>query len=216
MTTIRTGTTFLVAAILAGSLLSVSGMASIHPALAAKAEAPNHGDPKGDVQDPNHLLANPSNPADFDIKNAHREGNGQLVMEVYGTAGNSNPAQPPTGGLGQVFVYAFVTDNGLWVINRHWDCHVGLDCSTVGGGEISPWHAEKVKVETVAGHTNPCVTNITDEREVTMTGHKAIVNVPEVHKVVMGQTAAFNILVNPDDFTPGQCIAELHTLFDAT
>jgi hypothetical protein len=214
MTTTRTGTTLVLAAIIAGSLLSVSGMASIHPALAAKPEeAPNHGDPKGDVKDPNHLLASK---ADFDIKNAHREGNGKLVMEVFGTAGHSSPAQPATGGLGQVFVYVFVTDNGIWVVNQHWDCHIGLDCSQIGNGEISPWHSEKVKVESVAGHTNPCVTDITDEREATMSGQKAIVNVPEAHKVLKGQTAAFDILVNPDDFTPGECVAELNTVFDQT
>jgi hypothetical protein len=204
MTTIRTGTAFLVAAILAGSLLSVSGMASVQPALAVKAaEAPNHGDPK-DAADPN-----------FDIKNVHSEGNGKLVMEVFGQAGGTVPPKPAPGAFGHVFVYAFITDNGIMVINAHWECHEGPTGCDPNETHVSEWHAEFVTLGNVAGHDNPCVTSIYGERTATMDGHKAIVIVPEVKKILKAQTAAFDIQTNPDNPTQ-ECIAEFHELFDET
>ena len=198
MTTIRTGTTFLIAAILAGSLLSVSGMASIQPALAAK-----QGDPK-DAADPN-----------FDIKNVHSEGNGKLVMEVFGQAGGTIPPKPEAGHLGQVYVYAFVTDNGIMVINAHWECHEGPTGCDPAEHHISEWHAEFVTLGNVAGYDNPCVTSIYGERTATMDGLKAIVMVPEVKKVLKAQTAVFNLQTDPMDPTQ-ECIAEFHGLFDET
>jgi hypothetical protein len=197
MTTVRTGTAFLVAIMLAGSLLSFSGMASIQPALAAKS-----GDPK-DSADPN-----------LDIKNVHREGNGQLVMEVFGQAGETVPAKPAEGQFGQVFVYVFVTDNGIMVINAHWECHELSECHP-DESMVSEWHAEFVTVEDVDGYDNPCVTSIYGERTATMEGHKAIVMVPEAKKVLKAQTAAFNLQTNPDAPTQ-ECIAEFNELFDET
>jgi hypothetical protein len=203
MTTIRTGTTLLIIAILTSSLLAVSGMASLQPALAAKAsEAPNHGDPK-DAAEPN-----------MDIKNVHREGNGQLVMEVYGQAGGSTPPRPEAGHHGQVYVYAFITDNGIMVINAHWECHLASGCHP-DESMVSEWHAEFVTLGHVNGYEHDCVTSIYGERSATVDGHKATVMVPEVHKVLKAQTAAFNLQTDPDAPTQ-ECIAEFHELFDET
>jgi hypothetical protein len=185
-------------AILAASLVAVGQMAQATPAMAAGFP---HGDKKSATTDPN-----------FDIKDFHREGNGELVMEVFGQAGGTTPAKPATGELGQVFVYAFFADNGIWVINAHWECHVGLTCDP-NETHVSEWHAEKVTVANVTGYSNLCVTSITDERPATMDGHKAIVNVPEASKVMAAQTASFDLRTNPDAPTQ-ECIAELNTVFD--
>ena len=203
MTTIRTGKTLLVAAILAGSLFAVSGMASAQPAMA---ESKSQGDKK-DASDPN-----------LDIKNVHREGNGKLVMEVFGQAGGTVPPKPEAGHLGQVYVYAFITDAGIMVINAHWECHVLSGCDPTEQ-HVSEWHAEFVTLGHVDGYSQPCVTSIYGERSATVDGHKAIVNTPEAHKILKAQTAVFNLQMDPDtapSVPSGVCVAEFHTLFDET
>lgn len=187
-------------AILAGALVAVGQMTAVAPAMAATGGFP-HGDKKDANSDPN-----------LDIKNFHREGNGKLVMEVFGQAGGSTPAKPAPGQLGQVFVYAFFTDNGIWVINAHWECHAVSGCDP-NEQHVSEWHAERVTVANVAGYDNICVTSISGERSATVDGHKAIVNVPEANKVMTAQTASFDLKTNPDAPTQ-ECIAELDTVFD--
>jgi hypothetical protein len=186
--------------VLAGALIGVGQMVSATTAMAATGGFP-YGDKKSATTDPN-----------FDIKNFHREGNGQLVMQVFGQAGGTTPAKPPAGEHGQVFVYAFFTDNGIWMINAHWECHAGLTCDP-NETRVSEWHAERVTVANVAGYSNICVTSITNERPAIMDGHKAIVNVPEASKVMTAQTASFDLKTNPDAPTQ-ECIAELDTVFD--
>lgn len=186
----------LLSVVLVGSVLAAMGMALAQPALAASP----HGDSKDGV-DPN-----------FDIKNFHREGNGQLVMEVFGQAGGTVPVKPEAGHLGQVFVYIFYTDNGIWVTNAHGECHAVSGCDP-SEQHVSEWHAERVTVANVAGYDKPCVTSISGERTATVDGHKAIVNVPEATKVISAQTAAYDLKTNPDNPTQ-LCIAEFDQAFD--
>lgn len=193
-------------AILMGSLVAVGHMmAAATPALADSSYGKGfpHGDNKDKTLDPN-----------FDIKNVHDEGNGAVTVEVFGQAGGTTPAKPAAGELGQVFVYAFFTDAGIYVINAHWECHVGLTCDPEET-QVSEWHAEKVEVANVEGYSNPCVVEITNERPAVMDGHKGTVMIPEATKVFTAQTASFDIKTNPD--APTQtCIAELNTVFDET
>ena len=123
-----------------------------------------------------------------------------------------NADLPSTGELGQVYVYAFSTDNGVWVINAHWECHEGPTGCDPNEMHVSEWHAEKVALANVDGYDKPCVTGISDERSATMDDHKAIVNVPEATKILSVQTASFNLQTNPDNPTQ-MCIAELGTVF---
>jgi hypothetical protein len=196
----RTTHAILLSALLAGSLLAVTELASATPAMAE--EGFPHGNKKSAAIDPN-----------FDIKKVNREGNGKLVMQVFGQAGGTVPAKPAPGQLGQVFVYAFFTDAGIWVINAHWECHPGPTGCDPSETHVSEWHAEKVTVANVAGYEKPCVTSISDERAATMDGHKAIVTVPEAKEVFAAQTAAFDLKTNPDAPTQA-CIAELNQVFD--
>lgn len=164
-----------------------------------------HGD-KNDAADPN-----------FDIKNVHREGDGKLVMQVFGQAGGTTPDKPATGELGQVYVYVFFTDAGIMVINAHWECHEGATGCDPEETHVSEWHAEFVTVDNVAGYDNLCVTQIYGERPATVDGHKAWVDTPEATKVIRGQTASFDLHRNPDLENPdNECIAELNTVFDST
>jgi hypothetical protein len=43
----------------------------------------------------------------------------QLWKSFFGQAGGTVPVKPEAGHLGQVFVYAVFTDNGIWVTNAH-------------------------------------------------------------------------------------------------
>jgi hypothetical protein len=138
---------------------------------------------------------------------------GELYMQVYGQAGATVPDKPGKDQFGQVFVYVFFTDSGIWVINAHWECHAGSGCDP-SEQHVSEWHAEKVVVGNVAGYANPCVTAISDERPATMDGQFARVSVPEASKIISGQTAAYNIQTNPDD-PQQECIAELGEVFDS-
>jgi hypothetical protein len=190
--------------LLAGSLIAVTEFASAAPqAMAASSGGFPHGDKKNKTLDPN-----------FDIKNVHREGNGAVTVQVFGQAGGTVPPKPGAGEFGQVYVYAFFTDAGIWVINAHWECHVGLTCDPEET-HVSEWHAEKVVVANVEGYSNPCVVEITNERPAAMDGHKGTISIPEATKVFTAQTASFDIKTNPD--APTQiCIAELNTVFDET
>src|SRR5437867_8380517 len=87
-----------IAAVLAGSVLAVSGMASMQPALAEKSSDKKGGDDKK-FDDGHSKKIDPN----MDIKNAYRDGN-NLVVQVKGTAGGTVPAKPAAGHLGQVFV----------------------------------------------------------------------------------------------------------------
>lgn len=203
MTTFDTGKRLLLAAILAGSVLAISGMTSMQPALAAKDTEKNE----------NHNDSDRKNiPRDFDIKKASIDKKGNLVMKVTGTAGGTIPEKPAAGEFGQVFVYVFHTDVGIWVINAHWECHIGLVCDPAET-MISEWHSETVTVGHVDGFDNPCVTSIPEERPATMRGHEAKVSVPEAHKIFKAETASFDLKTDPMDPTQ-ECIAELHTVFD--
>lgn len=187
-----------VIAALAGMLL-VSSMSSI--ALQAFAEKkPDNRVHKYKIDDKN-----------MDIKQAYIDGT-NLVVKVKGTAGGTVPDKPEPGLFGQVFVYVFYTDNGIMVINAHWECHTGSGCDPTEQ-HVSEWHSEFVTVENVAGYDQPCVTSIYGERPATMDGHFGIVDTPEVTKILKVQTAAFDLQTNPDD--PQQdCIAELDHVFD--
>ena len=199
-----------IAAVLAGSVLAVSGMASMQPALAEKSSDKKGGDDK--KSDDGHSKKIDPN---MDIKNAYRDGT-NLVMKVKGTAGGTVPAKPAAGHLGQVFVYAFVTDAGIMVINAHWECHVLSGCDPTEQ-HVSEWHAEFVTLGHVAGHEKDCVTSIYGERTATVSGHNAIVNTPEAHKILKAQTAAFNLMMDPDTAPTspsGVCVAEFDHQFD--
>ena len=202
MTNCETGKRLLIAAILVGSVLAISGMASAQPALAAK-DSQKNDDHKGN---------NKEIPKDFDIKKVSIDENGNLVVKVQGKAGGTVPERPATGEFGQVFVYVFHTDVGIWVINAHWECHIGLVCDPAET-TISEWHSESVTVDDVDGYDNPCVTSIPEERPATMSGHYAKVSVPEAHKIFKVQTASFDLQTDPMDPTQ-ECIAELDTVFD--
>ena len=154
----------------------------------------------------------------LNIKNAYIDGN-NLVVKVQGKAGGTVPDKPAPGYFGQVFVYAFYTNNGIMVINAHWECHEGSGCDP-SEQHVSPWHPEFVTLGTVEGHDQPCVTSIYGEfladgspRTVTMKGHLGMVDTPEATKILKVQTAAFNLQTNPDDPTQ-ECIAELDHVFD--
>jgi len=138
-------------------------------------------------------------------------------MKVKGTAGGTTPPKPEPGHLGKVYVYAFITDAGIMVINAHWECHVLSACDPTEQ-HVSEWHSEFVTVENVPGYANPCVTSIYGERTATVSGHNAIVNVPEAHKIFKAQTAAFDLKINPDSAptipVPGLCVAEFDHQFD--
>lgn len=150
---------------------------------------------------------------DFDIRSFDRTSGGDLIMQVYGEAGASVPEKPEAGQLGQVFVYVFVTDNGIWVINAHWECHEGATGCDPDETHVSEWHAEEVFVSNVDGYDNPCVTGIANERPATVDGQLAIVSVPEASKILSVQTAAFDLQTNPDD-PQQECVAELSGVFD--
>lgn len=149
---------------------------------------------------------------DFDIKSFGIENN-ELFMQVYGQAGATVPEKPDINQFGQVFVYVFATDNGIWVINAHWECHEGATGCDPNETHVSEWHAEKVAVGKVDGFSNPCVTGISNERPATVDGHFARVSVPEASKIFSAQTAAYDIKTNPDD-PQQECIAELSEIFD--
>lgn len=138
----------------------------LSPALAAKDDngEKDHPAKKGD---PN-----------FEIKKFTRKDNGDLVVKVKGVAGGTVPPKPAPGQLGQVYVYAFFTDNGVWVINARWECHTGSGCDP-SEQHVSEWHAERVVLANVDGYDKVCVTEIADERPATMDGHLGIVHVPE-------------------------------------
>lgn len=200
----------LLCAIMAGSILAVSEMAALQPALAAR-----DGDNDKKPADKNKAEKDDSNKKkdpNFKIKNFYRD-NTNLVMKVKGVAGGTVPPKPAAGELGRVYVYAFLTNNGVWVINAHWECHEGATGCDPNETHVSEWHAEKVVLAKVDGYDKPCVTAISDERPATMDGHKAIVNVPEATKIESVQTASFNLQTNPDNPTQ-LCIAELGTVFD--
>ena len=199
-----------IAAVLAGSVLAVSGMASMQPAVAEKSSDKNGGDDK--KSDDGHSKKIDPN---MDIKKAYRDGT-NLVVKVKGTAGATIPPKPAPGHLGQVFAYVFVTDAGLMVINAHWECHVLSGCDPTEQ-HVSEWHAEFVTVGHVDGFANDCVTSIYGERTATVSGHLAMVNTPEAHKITKVITAAYDLKIDPDTApsTPsGLCVAEFDHQFD--
>lgn len=181
--------------LLAGSLLAVTEMASIRPALAAPAV-----DPKGDAT---------NGDSSFDIRTFALEGDGKIVIQVYGKAGRSIPDKPEQAHT--VYVYVFNTNAGTWVINAHQECHSQIECG------VSEWHTEKVDVGQMNGDT--CVTQIyaNTERHARMDGTNAKTFVPEVSQIYSAQTAAFELQVeDPDNAPSGICIAKLTQVFDDT
>jgi len=177
--------------------------------MAAKVADPtNHGDPK-DASDPN-----------MDIRNVHTEGNGKLVVEVFGQAGETVPPEPAEGQFGQVYVYAFtLADGSIWVLNAHWECHPESGCHP--GSMVSDWHAEQVTLAKIDGQD--CVTSVFDETtDVTVDGHKGSINVSNSAKIVKAQTAAFQLKIHPDtapsEVDPDHliCVGYLLTEFDHT
>lgn len=196
----RTFLAVFLSAVMAGSILAAAPAAALRPALAAKDDN-GEKDYSAKKGDPN-----------FEIKKFMRKDNGNLVVKVKGVAGGTVPAKLAPGQLGQVYVYAFFTDNGVWVINAHWECHTWSGCDP-SGQHVSEWHAERVVLANVDGYDKVCVTEIADERPATMDGHLGIVHVPEASKIISVQTASFDLKTNPDN--PQQpCIAELNTVFD--
>ena len=147
----------------------------------------------------------------MNIKDAYIDGT-NLVVKVQGTAGETVPDKPEAGHFGQVFVYAFYTDNGIMVINAHWECHTGSGCDP-SEQHVSEWHSEFVTLGAVAGYEQPCVTSIYGERPATMSGHLGAVDTPEASQILKVQSAAFDLQTNPDAPTQ-QCIAVLDHVFD--
>src|SRR5919198_929637 len=127
------------------------------------------------------------NDKNMDIKKAYIDGT-NLVVKVKGTAGATVPDKPAPDRLGQVFVYAFVTDAGIMVINAHWECHVLSSCDPTEQ-HVSEWHAEFVTLGHVDGHAKDCVTSIYGERSATVSGHYATVDTPEASKISAVKTA---------------------------
>ncbi len=175
------------------------------PVIAFAASDNSQGLPQGDPKD----AADPN----MDIKNIHREGNGKLVMQVFGEAGATVPDKPEPGELGEVFVYVFVTNNGIWVVNAHWECHEGPTGCDPEETHVSEWHAEEVILGDVDGIE--CVIGIQNERTAIVEGHIASIDVPEATDVLVGQTAAYQLLTNPDN-PQQECIAVLSEVFDTT
>ena len=201
-----------IAAVLAGSVLAVSGMASMQPALAEKSSDKKGGDDKK-FDDGHSKKIDPN----MDIKNAYRDGN-NLVVQVKGVAGGTTPPEPPTGEFGQVYGYAFtLADGSIWVLNAHWECHPESGCHP--GSMVSEWHAEQVTLAKIDGKT--CVTSIFDETmDVTTVGHKGSIHVLHPAKIVKVQTVAFQLTIHPDT-APHEpdpdnliCVAYFVTQFD--
>ncbi len=160
---------------------------------------------------PDHRVHKYKLDKNMNIKKAYIDGT-DLVVKVQGKAGASVPDKPEAGHFGQVFVYAFYTDNGIMVINAHWECHDNSGCDPAEQ-HVSEWHAEFVTLGTVDGYDQPCVTSIYGERPATVKGHLGIVDTPEATKILKVQTAAFDLQTNPDAPTQ-ECIAELDHVFD--
>ena len=196
-------------AIMVGSVLAASGVAALQPAMATRDgdnDKKQADKIKGEKDD-----SNKKKDPNFKIKSFYRD-NTNLVIKVKGVAGGTVPPKPAPGELGKVYIYAFFTNNGIWVINAHWECHTGSGCDP-SEQHVSEWHAERVVLSKVDGYDKPCVIGISGERPAIMDGHKAIVNVPEATKIKSVQTVSFNLQTNPD--SPTQlCIAELDTVFD--
>jgi len=180
-----------IAAVLAGSVLAVSGMASMQPAVAEKSSDKKGGDDKKSDDGHKDKKIDPN----MDIKNAYRDGN-NLVVQVKGVAGGTTPPEPPTGEFGQVYGYAFtLVDGSIWVLNAHWECHPQSGCHP--GSMVSEWHAEQVTLAQIDGKT--CVTSIFDETmDVTTVGHKGSIHVLHPAKIVKVQTVAFQLTIHPD------------------
>lgn len=184
-------------ALLAGSLMAVTLASSTTQAFAEK--------------QPDNRIHKYKVDKNLNIKKAFIDGT-NLVVKVQGKAGATVPEKPEAGHFGQVYVYAFYTDNGIMVINAHWECHTGSGCDP-SEQHVSEWHAEFVTLGTVDGYDQPCVTSIYGERPATMVKHFGIVDTPEATKILKVQTAAFNLQTNPDAPTQ-ECIAELDHVFD--
>lgn len=183
---------------LLGGLLVVSSMSSI----ATQAFAEKH---------PDNRVHKYKVDKNMNIKKGYIDGT-NLVVRVQGKAGASVPEKPEADHFGQVFVHVFYTDNGIMVINAHWECHVRSGCDP-SEQHVSEWHAEFVTVGPVDGYDQPCVTSIYGERPATVSKHLGIVDTPEATKILKVQTAAFNLQTNPDAPTQ-ECIAELDHVFD--
>jgi hypothetical protein len=176
-------------------MLSVMAVASARPAMAVPA-----ADPKVDVTN-----GNPN----FDIRTFGLEGDGKIVMQVYGKAGGTIPDKPEQART--VLAYLFNTDAGIWVINAHQECHTEVECG------VSEWHTEKVDVNQM--RSDICVTKIypDNERKARMDGTNAKTFVPEVSKITSGQILSLELQVEDPDHAPaGICIAKVTQVFDAT
>jgi len=132
----------------------------------------------------------------MDIKKAYRDGN-NLVVKVKGVAGGTTPPEPPKGGFGHVYGYAFtLADASIWVLNAHWECHPQSGCDP-GQNVVSVWHAEKVTLDKIGGQT--CVTSIFDETlDVTTNGHIGSIHVLNPAKIVKAQSVDFQLNIHPD------------------
>ena len=205
------GTRLFLAAILAGSVLAVSGMTSFQPAQAEKENGSKNSNNQQGNSD--HKEIDPN----MDIKKAYVDGN-NLVVQVKGVAGGTTPPEPPAGTFGQVYGYAFIlADGSIWVLNAHWECHPESGCHP--GAMVSDWHAEQVTLAKIDGKT--CVTTVFDETmDVTMNGHNGSIHMSDPAKIVTVQTVAFQLTIHPDTapsvFDPNNpiCVAYLVTQFD--
>ena len=105
------------AAVMVGSILAVSGMAALQPAMAARDEDNNKKLADKNKAEKND--ANKKNDPNFKIRSFYRDDNVNQVINVKGIAKETTPPKLPSSELGQVYTYAFFTDNGIWVINAH-------------------------------------------------------------------------------------------------